>query len=75
MSNDLTSDLKNLFFENYRREEDLIASSELFPKLKEKDSDKYYYFLDVTMKTEVSYYNPKTFGAESLIEPYSFNIQ
>jgi hypothetical protein len=27
------------------------------------------------MKTEVSYYNPKTFGTEALIEPYSFVYQ
>ena len=73
VSNSLTNDLGNPFFETYRREEDLIASSEIFPKL--QDTDKYFYFMDVSTKTEVTYYNPKTFGSEALIEPYSFNIQ
>jgi hypothetical protein len=70
VSNSLTDDLQDKFLETYRREEDLIGSSELFEKL--KDQDKYFYNLKVSMKTEVSYYNPKTFGTEALIEPYSF---
>ena len=65
--------MENLFFESLRREEDIIAVREMYSDVKEVDLC--FNYKDLTMNLEVSYFNPKSFGQEFLIEPYNLSYE
>jgi hypothetical protein len=66
------SDLKDLFLESLRRQEDIIAMREVYHL---KDEALAYNYQEFEMKLQLSYFNPKSFGQELLIEPYKIKLE